>query len=106
MGKRSEFSNYGTLGHRWHVMAPGGEKTPQGEITEHVGTGSSGGKCSGTSPAAAYVSGMLALLRSEPRYESCARDQFLDSIMRDHCERAPGVEPLEYGSGQIVYTKK
>jgi hypothetical protein len=33
------------------------------------------------------------------------RDNFLDKVVQDHCELAPGAQPIEYGSGQIVYVK-
>ncbi len=104
-GARSTFTNYGTANHRWHLMAPGGEETPAAGVTEHVGTGSTGEKCRGTSAATAYVSGMLALLRSEARHRSSARDVFLADVMRNHCELAAGASMLEHGSGQIVYVQ-
>jgi hypothetical protein len=61
---------------------------------------------SGPSPAAAYISAVLALLRSEPRYQTMATDAFLDKVKTDHCDPPPsGSSALEYGSGQIVYVK-
>lgn len=102
---RSDFTNYGTANHKWHVMAPGGEKSGN-SVTENVGESQNHEKCYGTSPATAYVSGALALLRSETRYRTLNSDVFLDKVMRDHCDPPPsGSSSLEYGSGLIVYVK-
>jgi len=106
-GVRSSFSNYGTNGHKWYLMAPGGEEVAR-TVTEDVGsvvTSQGSVPYFGTSVATAYVSGMLALLRSELRYRNMPRDNFLDKVVQDHCELAPGAQPIEYGSGQIVYVK-
>ena len=100
---RSSFTNYGTSGHNWHLMAPGGEKVGT-TITEDVGSGSKD-QCCGTSPAAAYATGMLAILRSEARYRSKSRDEFLKEVKANHCELPSGANTLEYGAGQIVYDK-
>jgi subtilisin family serine protease len=104
-GARSSFTNYGAASHRWHVMAPGGEEA-SGSVTESVGQSANGNECFGTSPAAAYVSAVLALLRSEGRYQTMATDTFLDTVKTDHCDPPPsGSSALEYGAGQIVYVK-
>ena len=104
-GARSSFTNYGAASHRWHVMAPGGEEA-SGTVTESVGQSANGNECFGTSPAAAYVSAVLALLRSEGRYQTMATDAFLDTVKTDHCDPPPsGSSALEYGAGQIVYVK-
>jgi subtilisin family serine protease len=104
-GARSSFTNYGAASHRWHVMAPGGEEA-SGTVTESVGQSANGNECFGTSPAAAYVSAVLALLRSEGRYQAMSTDAFLDQVKTDHCDPPPsGSSALEYGAGQIVYVK-
>jgi hypothetical protein len=104
-GARSSFSNYGTPNHAWHLMAPGGEETKAAGVTEDVGHGKHE-KCRGTSVSTAYVSGMLALLRSESRYQTKSRQDFLADVLRDHCERPAGASALEHGAGQIVYVKQ
>lgn len=61
-GQRSSFSTFGTYQHANYVMAPGGEKSG-GAITESPIADNSEQYC-GTSVAAAYASGVLALLRT------------------------------------------
>lgn len=101
---RSSFSSYGTS-HARYLLAPGGQK-PAGTFTEHVGLGAGATPCAGSSVAAAYVSGMLALFRSEPRYATLDRDAFLDAVLRTHCALPPHAagRPLEYGAGVIEYS--
>jgi hypothetical protein len=64
---RSLFSNTGTVKSKvLYCMCPGGQTDSAGKVTEHVGEGSDAGKttyCVGTSPATAYASAVLALLR-------------------------------------------
>lgn len=61
-GQRSSFSTYGTYQHTNYVMAPGGEKAG-GSTTESPIADNAEQYC-GTSVAAAYASGVLALLRT------------------------------------------
>jgi hypothetical protein len=105
--QRASFSSYGTS-HRRYLMAPGGQGTGT-TFTEDVGTGGTGAganPCAGTSVSAAYVSGMLALFRSDARYALLGRDNFIDSILANQCVLPPHAagQPLEYGSGVIEYT--
>ncbi|MBN9657514.1 MAG: S8/S53 family peptidase [Acidobacteria bacterium] len=62
-GQRSTFSTYGTYQHSNYVMAPGGEKAG-GAVTESPIADNNESYC-GTSIAAAYASGVLALLRTD-----------------------------------------
>ena len=104
MQQRSFFSNYG-ISHKRYLMAPGGQET-SGLFTEDVGKGGGSNSCAGTSVSAAYVSGMLALFRSESRYATLPRDNFINSILTNHCilpSHAQG-KPTEYGSGVIEYS--
>ena len=102
--QRSSFSSYGTK-HARYLMAPGGQESG-GAYTEHVGLGNGVTPCAGSSVAAAYASGMLALFRSDARYASLGRDAFLDAVFTHHCvlpSHASG-RPLEYGAGVIEYS--
>jgi subtilisin family serine protease len=103
--QRSSFSNYG-ISHKRYLMAPGGQETSAGNFTEDVGKGAGVTACAGTSVAAAYVSGMLALFRSEPRYATLGRDNFMDTVLANHCALPAHAQnkPTEYGSGIIEYS--
>ena len=64
---RSGFSNTGST-KKHYFLCPGGEIDAAGTIVEWVGEGSDNGvvtKCVGTSPAAAYAAGLLALHRHD-----------------------------------------
>jgi hypothetical protein len=102
-GDRASFSNYdqGTT-HKRHLMGPGGEKTTANVVTEDVGTGGRA-QCCGTSVAAAYAAGMLAVLWSDSRYDKLDSDRFLDMVLNDHCVRATSQPQNEYGAGVIQY---
>lgn len=102
-GTRSSFSSYGTT-HKRYLMAPGGQGAAKA-FTEHVGTSTTGNACAGTSVSAAYVSGMLALFRSDARYTYLKRDKFIDAVLSTHCVVPPHASGkfLEYGSGIIEY---
>jgi len=103
-GDRSRFSQYRAAGgHQRYAMAPGGETDASGNVTENVGSGASG-PCLGTSVATAYFSGMLALFRAESRYQSWARDAFIDDVLTNRCVRHSNASPNEYGHGIICYS--
>lgn len=62
---RPAFSNTGTTKLRY-FLCPGGDVDGNGDLTEWVGEGQNAGNttyCAGTSPAAAYAAGVLALYR-------------------------------------------
>ena len=103
---RSRYSNYGTANHPCYVLAPGGEENPPKTITEDVGTCGTSPRnpCYGTSVAAAYASGMLALLRSDSRHRNNTRAQFL-AALPGYCTMPTHAQgnPVEYGNGVLRY---
>lgn len=104
---RSQFSNYGTAGHRYYWMAPGGETLPNlTTVTEPVDQ-VNGKNNAGTSEATAYSAGMLALFRSETAYRNKDRTDFLDAIVQNHCVPPSHTSPApsDYGAGLIRYSQ-
>jgi subtilisin family serine protease len=97
--RRSRFSNYGTKYHNRYIMMPGGEKDLSGNITEWVGEASA--KCAGTSAAAAYASGMLALYMSDVRYQNLPRQDFLRLVL-GNCQPCLSHDADEHGRGYLV----
>jgi subtilisin family serine protease len=93
-GTRSTFSNWGTS-HSTYVMAPGGSDVYP---TEDVGSGSNIA-CFGTSVSAAYVSGLCALVWSDPAHAASDRDAVIQEVLR----RCHGQHGLEYGSGTVAF---
>jgi subtilisin family serine protease len=104
--QRSSFSNFG-INHSRYLMAFGGRERTSGQVSEYVGMGSNTNRCAGSSVAAAYVSGMLALFRSESRYALLGRDNFITSVLANHCAlpTAARSNPIEYGCGIIKYSR-
>jgi subtilisin family serine protease len=109
---RSQYSNYGTTNHPYYVLAPGGEEHPVKTVTEDVGTCGKApapvNPCYGTSVAAAYASGLLALLRSDSRHQNQTRDEFLRDL-KTYCRLPAHVTPAnaaEYGKGILRYVAK
>lgn len=101
--QRSSFSNYGMANHPRYVMAPGGEIDQNSKkITESVGAGNIA-SFAGTSASAAYASGVLALLKSQKRYQAVHRNQFIAAVLQNHCTPPAQANPIEYGSGIIHY---
>lgn len=104
---RSTFSNYGSANHPYYLMAPGGEENPATVVTEDVGKGGTipPNSCYGTSVATAFVSGMLALLRSDNRHRSQNRSDFLRDVVKNYCKRPSHAihNQAEYGAGIIAY---
>jgi subtilisin family serine protease len=100
---RSLFSNYGTV-HSSYIMAPGGQENNTGTTTEYVGSGPSNTLFLGTSPAVAYATGMIALIRSDPRFTYTNRAAFLDKVFQ-YCSPKPTniSEQKEYGEGFISF---
>jgi len=101
--KRSSFSNYGSTNHPRYLMATGGEiDQTTGLVTEAVGFGPSA-SVAGTSAAAAYASGVLALLKQQSRYAPLDRTGFLANVLQNHCRLPPGGTSAEYGAGIVYY---
>jgi subtilisin family serine protease len=100
---RSLFSNYGTL-HSAYLMAPGGQEDTAKTVTEYAGEGPTGAKFFGTSPAVAYASAMLALLRSDRRFTYTNRAAFVDHILNKCSPKPTNVnQQKEYGAGFISW---
>ena len=96
---RSSFSNFGTKLHDQYIMMPGGEEQ-EGEITEWVGEANH--KCFGTSAAAAYASGVLALYMSDTDYQVADRQLFLENVL-SKCQPCENYDPDEHGKGYLAY---
>jgi hypothetical protein len=98
---RSSFSNYGNQ-HNHFLVMPGGDYD-QGKQTnvEWSGEGPNN-KCLGTSAAAAYASGMLALYKSDPRHKTQSRSKFMDAMI-NNCQQLPSHSLAEHGSGYLPF---
>ena len=96
---RSSFSNYGTLGHSQYIMMPGGEESRR-TPTEWIGEATQ--KCYGTSPAAAYASGILALYMADPAYSGQSRSSFLSQVLAN-CKPCKNQNATEHGLGYLPY---
>jgi subtilisin family serine protease len=97
--ERSSFSNYGTSGHSQHIMMFGGDENG-GTITEWVGEATQ--KCVGTSAAAAYASGVLALYMTNTSYQHPDRAQFLQNVL-SKCQFCRNHNSTECGKGYLEY---
>jgi Subtilase family len=102
----SPFSNRGTYKNLYFLL-PGGDDTilPSGTPSEAIGTASAGSTyCIGTSPAAAYATGLLALYRAETRYQSLDTNDFLDA-MASQCDTSciPGYSTTDHGKGCLYF---
>jgi Subtilase family len=96
---RSSFSNYGTTGHSQYIMMPGGEESG-GAASEWIGEATQ--KCYGTSPAAAYASGILALYMADPAYSGQSRSSFLSQVLAN-CKPCNNQNATEHGLGYLPY---
>jgi hypothetical protein len=92
--QRSTFSTYGTPTHQHYIVAPGGEKLGK-TATEYAATDSVEKYC-GTSIAAAYTSGILALFRTD--------DPHADLMQLATQKVVPASPKSICGWGQIVYS--
>lgn len=103
--ERSSFSNYGTSKAEY-VMLPGGEEA-SGSPSEWVGEGKDDKGnttyCLGTSPAAAYASGLLALYWAD-KFKSKDADEFT-AAMLGQCDKGKILSRTtnEHGSGFLHY---
>jgi hypothetical protein len=99
---RARYSNYGNTMHPAFLVMPGGDEDDQGIATEWVGGGDDS-ECIGTSPAAAYASGMLALYASDPDYQDPNRQNFLSAVLQK-CDAAfAQYQSAEHGKGFLPY---
>ena len=97
---RSSFSNYGTTGHAQYIMMPGGDENSAGSAIEWIGEATY--KCYGTSPAAAYASGVLALYLANPKYSGLSRSAFLSQVLAN-CQPCTNQNAAEHGLGYLPY---
>jgi subtilisin family serine protease len=104
--ERSSFSNYGT-NKGFYVMLPGGDwDYNRNKASEWVGEGvdSHGNPtyCVGTSPAAAYASGLVALYREQ--FKRLSSKELLDRvILRCKTDLSPSHNRNEHGDGRLVF---
>src|SRR5205814_4105514 len=105
----SQFSNRATIdqegkNHQNVFVLPGGEK-PAGALqpTEYVGTSSAGQEYYGTSFAAAYASGLIAALWSQPAHSSDDRQQLLDHLRANADQSLPNYDYTIHGNGLMQF---
>jgi len=77
-------------------MMPGGEEN-QGSVTEWIGEATQ--KCYGTSAAAAYAAGVLALYMSNPKFQNSDRAKFLAGLLTNGCSPCNNQNANERGLG-------
>ncbi len=104
--QRSQFSNFGKSGGGNFVVTPGGDWDYQTKSrVEWVGEGqdSKGNPtyCMGTSPAAAYAAGGMALYREQKRGR--APDVVDEAIAKCKTDLSPSHLRNEHGSGRLVF---
>lgn len=105
----SQFSNRSTADHEGGPHAnvfvlPGGQGAPGGAPTEHVGTSGTGALASGTSVAAAYASGAIACLWSDPARTSWSRNRLLGHLIANASQALPGFNANTHGNGLLKCT--
>jgi hypothetical protein len=83
---------------------PGGDEDAAKEPRERVGKGDA--ECLGTSPAAAYASGMLALYYSDPDYRQSDRQKFVDEVLGKCDSSFKDYREDDHGKGYLPYVSK
>ena len=105
----SQFSNRATIdqdgnNHQNVFVLPGGEKPTGGpNPTEYVGTSSSGDEYFGTSFAAAYASGLIAALWSQPAHSADNRQVLLDHLRNNTDKSLPNYNATTHGNGLMQF---
>lgn len=102
---RSRFSNHGASSHPAFLVMPGGDEDTSGNASEWAGKGDVA-ECIGTSPAAAYASGILALYASDPDYQDPDRHTFLTDVLSQCDSSFTGYQVAEHGKGFLPYVKR
>lgn len=102
---RSRFSKYGVSSHPAFLVMLGGDEDAGGNVSEWTGKGD-GAECYGTSPAAAYASGMLALYASDSKYHDPDRSAFLKDVLNQCDGSFTGHQTSEHGRGFLPYAKR
>jgi subtilisin family serine protease len=100
----SRFSNRSTLDHEGHshknvFLVPGGRGVPQGTPSEYVGMSASGALHWGTSVAAAYASGIIARVWSDPQRLNWNRTQVLTHLHQTASTAVPNYLAATHGNG-------
>jgi hypothetical protein len=109
LGKQlSAFTNRAAIdqvGSRHHnvFVLPGGEKPQATAPTEYIGTSSTGEKYYGTSFSAAYASGIIAGLLSQPSNTGKDRAQLLDHLRKNADSNLPNYNYSTHGNGMMRY---
>lgn len=101
----SPFSNRGTSKNMYMVL-PGGDDTTTaaGVPAEAIGTASGGANyCIGTSAAAAYATGLMALYWGEAGYKKLNASDFLDKMATQCKTSFPGYSLTDHGKGFLLY---
>lgn len=105
----SQFTNRANIDHVGQNHAnvfvlPGGDK-PAGvkAPTEYVGTSQSGHQYYGTSFAAAYASGLIAALWSDPAHNGDDRATLLDHLRNNADQTLPGYAAATHGNGLMRF---
>ena len=107
-GTLSDFSNHATTdnegnAHSSVFVLPGGQQPQNAQPTEYVGTSADGTQRCGTSFAAAYASGLIAALWSEPQHSGKDRTQLLDHLRSMADKKLPNYDPLTHGNGLMLF---
>jgi hypothetical protein len=96
--ERASFSNYGKAYDRF-MMLPGGDSVGEG-----IDSNGTSVPCLGTSPAAAYAAGLLALYWSDSRYQAKTPNEFIDDMLA-LCDinLQPFYNVNEHGKGRLYF---
>ena len=108
-GQLSQFTNRANknhfgMNHANVFVLPGGDK-PAGvkAPTEYVGTANGGQQYYGTSFAAAYATGLIAALWSEPAHNGDDRPTLLDHLRNNADQTLPGYTAATHGNGLMRF---
>jgi subtilisin family serine protease len=107
-GRLSEFSNHATTDNEGNAhpsvfVLPGGQQPKNAQPTEYVGTSADGTQHCGTSFAAAYASGLIAALWSEPPHSGKSREELLDHLRGAADKKIPNYDPSIHGNGLMLF---
>ncbi len=102
----SSFSNWSNLDQegKTHLnvfVLPGGQKGPNNQITEYVAISAKGHKYYGTSFSAAYASGIVTALWSEPVHISEDSTQVLNYLRANADKNIINYDPTIHGNGMM-----
>lgn len=103
----SQFTNRSSLDHEGKrhdnvFVLPGGDKQ-KNVASEHVGTTAAGNEFYGTSFAAAYATGLIAALWSQPAHAAKDRNALLDHLRRNTDAHLPNYHFDTHGHGMMQF---